>query len=102
MSYSVNVLGPLRKDDPEHHLMIGLFPDCSLQVGDQPAAILQMDALKECLEWRYLPVRIEAVEAKHFLQTVSDRSGCDVPRPAAGVAQPLRLGQIAFAPPQVG
>ena len=53
MSYPVNVLGSLRKNDPEHHLMIGLFTDCSLQVCDHPAAILRMDALQKRFEWRY-------------------------------------------------
>src|SRR5882672_5474337 len=85
---------PLGEHNFELDVVIYFFTHCLLDIFDHPVSILWMDSLQHCFAVRKTLLRIEAPNSEIFLRPI-DRL-VTIERPTAGMAQPLRFGQISF------
>src|SRR6266536_2467495 len=92
----------LRRNDPELPFDACRFTDSFLERFGPPRTILRMNALAKLFERGDSLFRIEAVQAGVFIGGVGYLSGVAVQGSSACMGQPLRLGQVGFASPQLG
>ena len=92
----------LRRNDPELPFDSCRLLDSSLERFGPPRTILRMNALAKLFERGDSLFWIEAVQAGVFIGGVDYLSGGAVQSSSAGMRQPLRLGQVGFASPQLG
>ena len=78
------------------------FTDSPLERLGPPRPIFGMNALPERFERGDPLFRIEAVQASVFIRGVGYLSGHAVQGSSTGMRQPLRLGKVGLASPQLG
>ena len=92
----------LRRNDPELPFDSCRLFDSALQRFGPSRSILRVNALAKLFERGDSLFRIEAVQAGVLIGGVAYLSGNAVQRCRARMRQPLRLGQVGFASPQLG
>ena len=93
---------PSGRNDPEFPFDAYRLPDSPLERLGPPGPIFRMNALPELFEGGDLLFGIEAVQARVFIRGVDYLAGHAVQSSATCMRQPLRLGKVGLASPQLG
>ncbi len=94
--------GSAGRNDSELPFDACRFADCPLERLGPPRPVFRVNALPELFERGDPLLRIKAVQARVFVGGVDYLSGHAVQGGGAGMRQPLRLGKVGLASPQLG